>query len=109
MRPDIGGLAGELHGTDALATVQLLDRCRHRIHCIKEQSRGELQGGKEGRRKRKVTTLCIDARALTCRGLGCNAALECSAPAASGQRGVNPSLEWHPDYSIRSLGKTLIC
>lgn len=44
MRPDIGGLAGELHGTDTLATVQLLDRCRHRIHCIKEQSRGELQG-----------------------------------------------------------------
>lgn len=47
MRPDIGGLAGKLHGTDTLATVQLLDRRHHRIHCIKEQSRGELQGETE--------------------------------------------------------------
>lgn len=34
--PDLGGLAGELSGTNILATVQLLDRCHHRIHCIKE-------------------------------------------------------------------------
>lgn len=51
VRPDIGGLAGELRGTNTLATVQLLDCCHHRIHCIKEQSGGELQrerGEEEG-------------------------------------------------------------
>lgn len=30
---------------------------------------------------------------------------ECNMSAVSGQWGFNPSLEWQPDYSIRSLGR----
>lgn len=41
--PDLGGLARELSGTDVLATVQLLNCCHHGVHCIKEESGGELQ------------------------------------------------------------------
>lgn len=37
MLPDLGGLAGELSGTDILATIQLLDCCHHGVYCIKEQ------------------------------------------------------------------------
>lgn len=48
MLPDLGGLARELSGTDVLATVQLLNRCHHSVHCIKEESGGELQRRKEG-------------------------------------------------------------
>lgn len=36
--PDLGGLAGELSGSDVLATVQLLDRRHHSVYRIKEQS-----------------------------------------------------------------------
>lgn len=38
MLPDLGGLAGELSGSDVLATVQLLDRRHHSVYRIKEQS-----------------------------------------------------------------------
>lgn len=48
MLPDLGGLARELSGANILAPVQLLNRCHHSVHCIKEESGGELQRRTEG-------------------------------------------------------------
>lgn len=48
MLPDLGGLARELSGADVLAAVQLLNRCHHGVHCIKEEGGGELQRRRGG-------------------------------------------------------------
>lgn len=61
--PDFGGLARELSGAYILATIQLLDRCHHRIYRIKEKSWGELRKN-EGEIESKVDVLCMHTHQL---------------------------------------------